>query len=84
MTLTATVSPSSATGLVSFYDRTTFLGGASLVSGTATLKTILLPAGTNSLTAFYAGDASHAASTSSTVSQTVERRSLDDLCRGRR
>jgi Bacterial Ig-like domain (group 3)/FG-GAP-like repeat/FG-GAP repeat len=71
VTLTATVSPSSATGAVTFYDGTTVLGVGTLASGVATLSTITLPAGTTSLTAFYGGDSTFAASASALVPQTV-------------
>jgi subtilase family serine protease len=70
-TLTATVTPSSATGTVTFSNTngsTTALGGAplTLVAGaaTATLTTSSLPVGTNSITASYGGDTNNAPSTS--------------------
>ena len=71
VTLTATVSPSAATGKVTFYDGTTVLGVGTLAGGTATLSTILLPAGSRSLRAYYGGDAIYLASTSASVAQTV-------------
>jgi hypothetical protein len=52
VTLTATVSPPTATGPVTFYDSTTILGLATLQGGRATLTTTLLPSGSNSLRAF--------------------------------
>ena len=55
VTLTATVSPSAATGQVTFYDGTTVLGVGTLAGGTATLTTSLLPAGSRSLRAYYGG-----------------------------
>jgi hypothetical protein len=45
LTLTATVSPSGVTGKVTFYDGVAILGIAALNNGTASLSTILLPAG---------------------------------------
>ena len=69
--LTATVTPSTATGRVTFYDGVTMLGAKPLVSGAASLSTILLPAGTRQLKAYYAGDASNAAATSNVLSPTV-------------
>ena len=45
MTLTATVSPSAATGQVTFYDGTTVLGVGTLASGTATLADQLVAGG---------------------------------------
>ena len=71
VTLTATVSPSAATGQVTFYDGTTVLGVGALASGTAMLETRLLPAGNRSLRAYYGGDAFYLASTSGWVTQTV-------------
>ena len=57
VTLTATVSPSAATGQVSFLDGTTVLGVGTLVNGTATFTTSLLMVGSQSLRAYYGGDA---------------------------
>ena len=45
VTLQATLTPSSATGLVTFYDGTSVLGEAALVAGVAQTSTILLRAG---------------------------------------
>ena len=73
VTLTATVSPSLATGQVSFLDGATMLGVGTLTSGTATFATSSLPAGSRSLRASYGGDASYQASTSVWVTQTVSR-----------
>jgi len=72
--LGAAVTPSTAAGRVTFYDGVTVLGTKPLVSGAASLSTILLPAGTRQLKAYYAGDASNAAATSNVVSQTVNAR----------
>src|SRR5207253_7258764 len=71
VTLTATVSPSVATGKVTFYDETTILGVGTLSGGQAVLRTIALPSGTRSLRAFYSGDASDLPSASTNVSLTV-------------
>ncbi len=82
VTFTAIVSPASGlsgtpTGTVSFFDNngTTLLGSGTLstVSGQqeATFTTSALTAGTHSITAFYSGDSSFNASTSSTLSQKV-------------
>ena len=66
VTFTATVTPSTATGTVSFFNNgsTTALGSATLSGGTATFPTTALPAGTDSVTATYNGDASNGVSTS--------------------
>jgi uncharacterized repeat protein (TIGR01451 family) len=71
ITLTATVTPASATGTVSFLDGTTMIGSATLTSGVATLSTNQLAAGSHSLTAQYAGDAMDLAATSPAVAQIV-------------
>src|SRR3954453_10363579 len=59
VTLTATVTPLNATGRVTFYDGVTILGTKPLSAGTASISTILLPAGTRKLTAYYSGDATN-------------------------
>jgi hypothetical protein len=70
-TLTATVSPLTATGTVSFYSGLAGLGKIGLVSGIATLTISTLPAGIVSLTAVYNGDASNSPSTSPIVNTIV-------------
>ena len=69
--LTATVSPTSATGTVQFMDGATSLGAATLIGGTATLAVSTLTAGTHSITAVYSGDSGNAGSTSPAWTQTV-------------
>ncbi len=71
VTLTATVTPSAATGKVTFYDGTTVLGVATLSSGQATMTTVLLASGSRSLKAHYGGDGTYAGSSSAAVAQTV-------------
>jgi hypothetical protein len=82
ITLTATVTPSTGVGAVSFSTlnngSTTVLGTATLnvpyppsTSGTATFTTTSLPGGTNSVTATYEGDTSNNSSTSSPAVITV-------------
>lgn len=76
VTLTATVSSTESTaiptGIVTFFSGTTSLGTGTLNgSGVATLATKSIPAGTDSITAQYAGDGSFASSTSSPITQTV-------------
>jgi hypothetical protein len=53
---TAKVSPKAATGAVQFFDGTTLLGTANLVSGVGSLQ-IRLSAGTHPIHAVYGGDA---------------------------
>jgi hypothetical protein len=69
--LTASVSPSAATGTVTFYDGTTSLGSGTLSSGTATLSTTFSTTGTHSLTAIYGGDLNYATSSSAAEIITV-------------
>ena len=74
ITLTASVSASTATGSVTFLDGSTVLGTvASLNAGTATYTTSALSGGTHSLTAVYSGDSTYAGSTSSALSQVVNK-----------
>ena len=75
VTFTALVSPSSATGTVSFFDGGSSLGTVALSGGSASLTTASLTAGTHSVTASYSGDANFAGSTSSAITQTVNQAS---------
>jgi hypothetical protein len=69
--LTATVDQAAATGTVTFKEGATTLGTGSLSGGIATYSTTSFSVGSHSLTAKYEGDANYAASTSSTLTQTV-------------
>jgi hypothetical protein len=71
VTLTATVSPASATGTVTFYDGVTVLGIRPVAAGQATLTTTQLPSGIRSLKAYYSGDSNDLPSTSAALIQTV-------------
>lgn len=71
VTLTATVSPSTATGTVTFYSDSSSIGSGTLSSGTASVSTSFTTAGTYSLTATYGGSSTYASSTSSAVAVTV-------------
>jgi hypothetical protein len=80
VSLTATVTGSSPTGSVNFKDGATSITGCSAValsgsgnSRTAACATAALTAGTHSIVAAYSGDAANAASSSSAVSQTVNK-----------
>jgi hypothetical protein len=73
VTFTATVSASTATGTVQFFDGSTSLGNAALNGGKASLTTSTLSAGSHSITAQYSGDASYNGSTSPVLSQVVRR-----------
>jgi uncharacterized repeat protein (TIGR01451 family) len=71
VTLAAIVSPSSATGNVTFYDGTAIIGIAKLTNGTATLTTNQLPAGTQSLKALYSGDLATSPGASGPLPETI-------------
>lgn len=79
VTLTATVSvvapgAGTPTGTVTFFDGALLLGTGTLnVARQATLKTGALAAGAHALTASYAGDGNVAPSTSSAVTETINR-----------
>jgi hypothetical protein len=72
VTFTASVSPTAATGTVSFYADSVLLGTRTISGGTATYTTSTLSAGTHSITVTYSGDADYLTSTSPPLSQTVE------------
>jgi hypothetical protein len=67
VTLTATVSPSAATGVVNFLDSGSVLGTANVSGGVATYTTNQLSNGTYVVTANYTGDPTYAASISQPV-----------------
>ena len=71
VTFTATVSPASATGTVTFLGGQTTIGSAPLNNGTAVFATANLTAGSHSVTAVYSGDSAFAGSTSAPVQVTV-------------
>ena len=71
ITLNAAVSPTAATGSVTFYNGTVALGTATLSGGKATLTTSFSSAGSYSLTASYGGSTSYSASSSNSVSISV-------------
>ena len=73
LTFTATITPSAATGTVTFKDGSTTLGTGTLSAGKATYSTSTLSAGSHSITAAYAGDSNYNSSTSSTLTQTVNK-----------
>lgn len=59
VTLTATLTPSLATGYVTFYNGAQVLGTSIVSNGTAVFQTTLLTPGTGALTATYSGDTTH-------------------------
>ncbi|SPF35519.1 exported hypothetical protein [Candidatus Sulfopaludibacter sp. SbA4] len=71
VTLTATVSPSTASGTVTFLDGSTNLGTAPVSAGTANFSTSTLAIGNHSLTASYGGDTNDTPSASQPVAEFV-------------
>src|SRR6185369_9679798 len=71
VTVTATVTPASATGSVEFFDGATSLGSSPVSGGTASVNTSALAVGGHTLTAVYSGDASYSGSTSPAHTHTV-------------
>src|SRR5580700_7101549 len=70
---TATVTPPAATGTVTFYDGSTMLGTGAISSGKATFSTSTLAAGSHSITGYYGGDGNDNGSSSSVLTQTVNK-----------
>ncbi len=76
VTFTATVTSAAGgtpTGTVTFKQGTTVLGTGTLSSGQATFTSTTLVAGTKNYTAAYGGDANYKTSTSTALSQTVNK-----------
>jgi uncharacterized protein YhjY with autotransporter beta-barrel domain len=73
VTFTATVSPSAATGIVTFKEGITTLGTGTLSGGTATFTTSALSPGAHSIIAIYGGDSVYQGSTSSVLSLSISR-----------
>jgi hypothetical protein len=71
LTLTATITGASPTGIISFVSGSTTLGTATVTNGTAALATSFASVGTYSITANYVGDANNSPSSSSAVSVAV-------------
>jgi hypothetical protein len=71
VTFIATVSPSTATGTVLFFDGSTLLGTSPLVGGQASFSTSSLSAGKHSITAAYSGNTNFNGSTSVVLTQSV-------------
>ena len=71
VTLTASVNPTAATGVVSFDDGGTEIGRAALSGGQAVAKTSRLATGVHKIKALYWGDGTYAASESDVTTLTV-------------
>ena len=74
VTLTATVTPSAATGTINFVEGSIVLGTGTVSSGVATLTTTAIHAGAYTIKADYLGDGNYGDSTSSPVPLTVIQR----------
>src|SRR5580704_11708719 len=72
VTFTATVTPTAATGTVSFFDNDSFLGTATVSNGVAQWTTTTLTAGTQSILAAYTGSTSYNQSQSEPVLEVVD------------
>jgi hypothetical protein len=79
VTLTATASPSGATGAITFFDGPAILGTRVLSGGTASLTTRALGTGARSLSAVYSGDATYGPAASAPLAQTVNSVPANDL-----
>jgi hypothetical protein len=75
VTLTAALTPATATGTVTFTDGATTLGSATISGGTASYSISTLAVGPHSITASYGGDASDSSSASTALTQTVSQAS---------
>ncbi|MGQ0795538.1 MAG: Ig-like domain repeat protein, partial [Nitrosopumilaceae archaeon] len=75
VTLSATVTGSGGTptGTVTFYDGATSIGTGTLSSGTTSITTSSLSVGAHTITASYGGNSAYNSSTSSSISQTVNK-----------
>jgi hypothetical protein len=71
VTLTAAVSPSAATGTVTFFNGTTNIGNSAVNAGTASLTTSFAAGGTATLHAVYSGDYNYLSSTSTSLSMNI-------------
>jgi len=71
VTFTAAVTPSTATGTVTFMEGGSTLGTGTVSGGVATYGASTLPVGPNSVTAVYGGDPNDNSSTSAALTQTV-------------
>lgn len=71
VTLTAAVSPSSATGTVTFYNGTADIGSSPVNAGSASLTTTFAAGGTATLHAVYSGDYNYLSSTSNSLPMNI-------------
>ena len=72
VTLSATVTPSAATGTVEFFEGAISLGSAALSGGQATIAATFSSNGPHDIHAVYSGDTAHAGSTSPQLTVVVQ------------
>src|SRR5439155_12758254 len=70
---TAQVSPVAATGTVQFLDGLLVLGSMTISGGAATFTTSSLSAGGHAISCVYSGDTAYGASSSGTLTQTINK-----------
>jgi hypothetical protein len=70
---TATSTAGTPNGTLQFFDGTTLIGTATLSSGSGSVTTSAVNAGTRSITAVYSGDSTFAANSSAVLTQTVNK-----------
>jgi Big-like domain-containing protein/glucodextranase-like protein/carboxypeptidase family protein len=75
VTFTAAVTPSTATGTVTFLDGSSTLGTGTIRGGTATYSTSALTVASHSMMASYSGDTNNSGASSSALTQTVNKAS---------
>ncbi|MHB1485049.1 MAG: Ig-like domain repeat protein [Saccharofermentanales bacterium] len=75
-TFTASVSPSSASGFVEFFDGSISIGTSRISNGTAVLATNTLSAGTHKISAIYDSAEGYFGSKSGFISQIINKRSV--------
>jgi hypothetical protein len=75
LALTATLSPSAATGTVEFIDGDVSLGTVNVSAGAASLSTTSLSTGSHAITAKYSGDATYQPATATTTITVAQRAS---------
>ena len=71
VTMTAQITPATATGQIQFRDNGAIIGAAALVNGTAVLNTATLTLGPHEISLTYSGDANVLSANTSSITHTV-------------
>lgn len=71
VTLTASVTPSTATGSINFYDGTNLIGTGYMAGGAASFTASLMSSGPQAILAVYSGDTTYLSSSSTPITITV-------------